>query len=306
LRRRRHRRSERCAVHGRCTGWLHAGVVVPRAGVSSTPLDARFVDADSHAMRKRTRAACILIVMLAIPAMGAYAQQSDSVSQNPTAVAEAFFHAIAAAQWKEAAGYLDLDAFESFWHSQIEQARESRVGPPVTADRLMRSDTSMPRAVAEYEARRLNENRANDSRYLGHQFADITSVDSLAALTVLDAAARWLEARDIRYSMRRSIEAAKARGQCVPNVPADSLIPPQPLRIVLGTIVRDTEAYVLNSGAEPDLSRLPPAMSWLAPPPNVLQLRRRGAAWRIIGARDMLGNGDQIIGIASCESAPKR
>ncbi|HET7565405.1 MAG TPA: hypothetical protein VFJ96_10445 [Gemmatimonadaceae bacterium] len=256
-------------------------------------------------MRKRTRAACILMLVLAVPAMGARAQQPDSARRNPAAVAEAFFDAIAAAQWKEAAGYLDLDAFEQYLRAQIEQARESRMSPPVTAERLMRSDTSMPRAVAEYEARRLDESRANDSR-LSYQFADITSVDSLAALTVLDAAARWLEARDIRYAMRRSIEAAKARGQCVPNVPADSLIPPQPPRIVLGTIVRDTEAYVLNSGAQPDLSRLPPAISWLAPPPNVLQLRRRGAAWRIIGGRDMLGNGNQIIGIASCESAPKR
>src|SRR5690242_3925011 len=128
-----------------------------RLGVAlaSALLDARLVDADCHAMRKRTRAACILIVMLAIPSMGVRAQQPDSVSRNPTAVAKAFFNAIAAARWKEAAGYLDLDAFEPFWRSQIELARESRVSPLVTAERLMRSDTSMPRAVAEYEARRL-------------------------------------------------------------------------------------------------------------------------------------------------------
>lgn len=260
-------------------------------------------------MRTRTGTLCLLMLALSSSPACLRAQQPDTASQNPAIVARAFFRAVAEAHWNEAAGYLDLVDFESYRQSHVAEARLTRVPPLVTAEQLMRMDSQMPRVVAEYQARRFNEDRSSSNDVLSYQFADIPTGDSLAALTTVEAAARWLEAHDVRYKLRRSIEVARARGQCSLPESVESMIPPQQPRIVLGTVVRDTVAYVLNSAPANDVGHLPLDVMrnrpWMASPPSVLELRRRGVEWHIIGSDDMFGNRDMSIGLISCQRVPQ-
>jgi hypothetical protein len=231
---------------------------------------------------------------------------------TPAAVARAFLADVAAMRWLAAAEHLDLDAFEGYRGEQIGQLR-SQLPMSLTAEDLMQADPDMPRAVAEYQVRKAREAQARFGNGIGHQFAGVSRLDSLAALSPAEAAARFLEAQDPRYLMRRSLEMQGVRG-C--PVPIDSL-PPSPPRVVLGEIVRDSLAYVLHeepSRPARDIERdslrhltrphSPPARSWYAEPPAVLQLRLVGGRWRIFGGFGILENSGGVMFAVEC--LPKR
>lgn len=213
---------------------------------------------------------------------GPAAAQPDSLA--PAAVAESFFRAAAAGRWRDAARHVDLVAFDAMRRERVGAIRSALRRPPITVEQYMEADPQMPRAVAEYHVKQIHEAMGRMSNPLAHDFADVPNVDSLATLSPLDAAARWLEAQDERYQYRMAIAAARPGRGCegVP-VTSDTLAAPPP-RPVLGAVVRDSVAYVVHG--EPkrsslaDSSLASPEVLW-EEPPAVLVLRRRRGLWLV-------------------------
>ncbi|HKN65934.1 MAG TPA: hypothetical protein VJW73_06635 [Gemmatimonadaceae bacterium] len=225
--------------------------------------------------------------------LGLAIMPSSLVAQNPDAVAArvvsaAFFKAIVASDWKAAAGFLDLAALDRERQSAVEGARRQRTMPPMTVERLMRMDPEMPRAVAEYQVKRMNRSRQSRN-YLQSDFG-IADPDSLLALPMEVVAARWLEAHDERAMYR---EALRASGSC-PITPADTA-PAQEYRII-GTVVDDSMAYTLFRPG--DRGMVPQVQVGLFPP-RILQLRQDRGAWWVVPSPDMSSSMAMSIQCAS-------
>lgn len=177
-------------------------------------------------------AAALLGLLAAAPAV--------SAQTTPQAVADRFLDAVAAARWSEAAGQLDLDAFKEYVDHFL--ARTSRTTPdrplPTVAE-LRRQDPSMPREVAEWQIQQMRQAQQRYADPTAFEFARVESAAALRRLPLSDAAARWIEARDARYSIPKQLEAMGC-----PAPPAGDL--PTPRRRVLGVVPDgETLAYAL-------------------------------------------------------------
>lgn len=233
-------------------------------------------------------------------------------SAIPAAVVDSFFKATEQERWSDAARLMDLVTFGALQDEEVRNMRRAKVRRrPITPEMLMKSDPKMPRDVAEYQAARTNE-AMDQSDWLVRDYANVGNVDTLAALSPKEAAARWLEAKDERYQMRQSL--AQARAHC--NLP-DSLITrlaslPATTHRVLGTVMDDSLAYVLyaelpSGGEKPDSAsrrsgrraRMSRAF-WVMPPP-VMTLRRIAGQWRIAPAMPF----GAMSGYASFDCEPK-
>lgn len=164
------------------------------------------------------------------------AQALDSNAVAAQAVGTAFLKALQARDWKAAASFLDIVPLDHFRLEQIDMARRSRSGPGMTVEQYMKSDSTMPRAVAEYQVRRMREGSRTFSA-LEFEFG-ITDPDSLAAMPARVAAEHWLEAHDPLGRLKILYK----RSNCPRGLP-DSL--PQPNFRVLGTVVNGAIAYLL-------------------------------------------------------------
>src|SRR5439155_26958983 len=98
----------------------------------------------------------------------------------------------------------DLDAY-------ADRMREGMRHRPrdLTVDDLLRADSQMPRAVAEYEVERTRARRATYGDYLGHEFADVHHAAHLDSLPVPELVTRWLQAQ---HPPERLPEALRRRG----------------------------------------------------------------------------------------------
>jgi hypothetical protein len=155
-----------------------------------------------------------LVVAVALAAAGAAPVHAQ---ESPAQVAAAFFKAVAEERWRDAARQLDLAAFDRFRRERIAAARLPQ--PPhrqTTVEDLLRHDPDMPRAVAEYQIRKMTEARRHVFNWVDHEFAGVADVDALAALSAEESAARWLQARDLRWQSRRAAERERARGCALP------------------------------------------------------------------------------------------
>ncbi|MFN2567647.1 MAG: hypothetical protein ABR499_21845 [Gemmatimonadaceae bacterium] len=214
-----------------------------------------------------------------------------AAQESPRDVAASFFRAVAEERWRGAAGHLDLAAFDRYRRERI--AAERLPQPPrrtITADDLLRQDPDMPRAVAEYQARRMSEATGRALTWVDHEFADVPTVDSLAALSAEESAARWLQARDPRWTARRNAQVQRERGCPVPLELGRSF--PPPVHEIVASVVADSAtAYVLHRDAtlrrraEPDLDA-----SIHSEGPLVMTLRRRNGRWQIL-PRDATSHG---------------
>lgn len=224
---------------------------------------------------------------------------------EPRAVADSFFHLLAAERYRDAAGLLDLEAFDAARHHELDLALESpRQRPHFTAAAIMRANPKMPRAVAEYQAKRINDTHYDRGPMLLRQYG-VSTLDSLKSLDVADLAARWLGMRDMRTVMRQSL---RRQGGPRCNISPDSaemlvrLIRTSPAR-VLGTVTDDSLAWVLFErpqllgeaaampGEHPDSVATPragppPERDWQVLAPSILVARRIGDRWRLVPAAD--------------------
>ena len=243
----------------------------------------------------RARTLSTLVVALSMPAVAD--AQPGAGAVPPEQVASAFFQAAAAERWAEAVGYLDLAHVERHRQMVVASGRRpaARSGPSV--EELLRLDPEMPRAAAEYQVRKWREATARHGDLVTQEFARVPDAGTLAALPLDTAAARWLEAQDFRYQLRRPLAA-----QGCPPALSDSLGARPPHRIV-GTVVRDTVAYVLHQDADwPESS-----VAWSGTAPAVMPLRREpDGRWRIVARFDLLRRANGMISVSECPGAAGR
>jgi hypothetical protein len=200
----------------------------------------------------------------------ATAQGGDAAAAQ--AVGAAFLKAEEAADWKAAAGFLDLEPLERERQMAATMARQQREAPPLTVERLMQMDPEMPRAAAEYQVKRMNR-REKFPNFLEMQFG-VGDADSLLALPIEVVAQRWLEVRDERWSYRLALRMSN----CAKSV-TDTTGMPVPNYRVIGTVVDDTLAYMLYSSGGIN-SRRPDLMHSLLP--EIVRLVRTRGTWWVL------------------------
>lgn len=238
--------------------------------------------------------------------VGTAGGQSGSAA-SPADVAREFFAAERDARWLDAARMFDLKSFEAQRAQSVANARRTRDAHPfrLTVDQILRHDPSMPRAVAEYQVKQA-EQSFRDFNPLADEYADVPTADSLAALPIEVAAARWLEAKDPRWVMKRQ---ARSSGECaqvydsllkrpstLDSVAASMFMLPRPEVVAVASggstagsadslsyvIFRERYETTLDSTARPRMAVLPMQMS-----PSVLTMIRTPAGWRVQPVQDL-------------------
>lgn len=243
------------------------------------------------------RLASIVLLLCGI-APSAIAQRSVPREQ-PDSVVRAFLRAVQEERWYDATELIELGRFEAELASTIEFARRPRrAAPPMSIDDMRRHDPDMPREVAEYQLKRLQRQIEDTTAHLRYQFADVPSVDSLSRLTLRQAAARRLEARDARYLLR--LQLADANNGCSAEQRARLLREYAPIPgTILGSIVRDDVAYVLVDAPTRAAERVPELAAMSTP--SVVRVVRWGTQWRIRDWERWRGSNDTGFAL-SCVS----
>jgi hypothetical protein len=245
-------------------------------------------------------------VALVLSASNVVAQAGSNAS--PADVARDFFAAERDGRWLDAAQLLDLRAFEVQRDQDVASARRPRPNLRLTVEQVRRSDPDMPRAVAEYYVKKA-ATRSRDYNPFSHQYANVTSANTLAALPVDVAAARWLEAKDPRWQMKSHSEMAG----CRPPQDADSIFKPAPRRVIAAANIGpsvpgslDSVSYVLFRDSHPDLTdstaRVTMAKSEMAFSPDVLTLVLTPTGWRIVPVLDFGLSGGAVWGFGCMSS----
>jgi hypothetical protein len=200
------------------------------------------------------------------------------VAQSPAevqvrAVVDSFFAASVAERWDVAAKLLDMEKFDLILKAAQGNARANLPARALTVEQLMAEDSTMPRAVAEWQVARFSKYSHDPYEFLTYEFSRVSTPREFLALTADEAAERWLEAQDFRYLMRVTWKRAGCRGE----LPAVLAIPER--HTVLGIAIgNDSTAYAIHTIASGGLG---PDISSTGSPPSVMVLARRHSAWRI-------------------------
>jgi hypothetical protein len=234
---------------------------------------------------------CALTMTVAVSP--ATAQGGDAAAAQ--AVGAAFLKAEEAADWKAAAGFLDLEPLERERQMAATMARQQREAPPMTVERLMQMDPEMPRAAAEYQVKRMSV-REKFPSFLEMEFG-VGDPDSLLALPIEVVAQRWLEVRDERWSYRLAMRMSNCA-----KIMADTTGMPAPNYRVIGTVVDDTLAYMLYSSNNVN-SRRPDVMHPALP--EIVRLVRTRGTWWVLPTAETSG-GLMSMGMACPTVRPKK
>jgi hypothetical protein len=183
----------------------------------------------------------LLPILLAarVAAPGASYGQTPN-ERSVRAVVDSFFAAVSAEKWDSAATFLDLSRFEPYFTQVVSNARTALPPPPITVEALMASDSTMPRAVAEWQIDRMKNYPMPQFGDMSHEFAGVRTQRDLFALTVPQAAARWLEAKDERTSMRESFRRS---GCALSELPA---FPPSKHTVIGVAVIDDSTVYAIQ------------------------------------------------------------
>jgi len=219
------------------------------------------------------------------------AQGADA--STPISVVRALFDAAAAGRWVQAAQYLNYLALDENRRQMLERFRHPEPVPTITPEEILRHDPDMPRAVAEYQAMQA-EKQVRRTDWLSHEYANVHDTATLAGLSPLETAARWLEARDPRYQLRNVGEHSGCPEGFANATLADtaSLVP---RTVILGEVRRGDTAYVLH--------RNPEKTYQVMIGPSVATVVRRARAWRVEANEGLMGSVGMGM-IISCESEP--
>jgi hypothetical protein len=214
---------------------------------------------------------------------------SQSPAASPEEVARQFFKAEHEDRWLDAAHLLDLRRFEAIRQMTVKGLRMARAPFRLTPEAIMRSQPDMPRAVAEYEAKKTNK-QMEEFNLLAYQFARVPSADSLEALPVDEAAARWLEAQGPKWVDERD-RKTRPPMKC-PGMPDSVAVRSfgrfnTPDAVVLGATAGDSVRYVVvglrSAVTRSRVDDFESAMS-----PHVLTLVNVNGAWRVVPSPDMI------------------
>jgi hypothetical protein len=234
----------------------------------------------------------VFIALLSLTALIVPERRVAAQSRNERAVravVDSFFAAVQREQWDSAATFIDLPRFEPFLKAQVSSARSALPVPPVTAEQFMASDSTMPRAVAEWEAARSNRfHTAYRFDDYSSQFAGVTSQHMLFSLTLPDAAARWIAARDERVILR---EMRRRAGCLLGDLLA---APPMVTRSIVAIAFRDdsTALVIVTDDRFKDDSFI--GGERIAP------VHRTAAGWRIEPRDDLLNPRSMGFGLSEC------
>jgi hypothetical protein len=248
------------------------------------------VDGSAKELTVRAFAGFLALSALASVASG----QNRSVA--PDEVVRRFFQTEVDGRWADAAHFLDLNAFEGIRKASVDNARHRQPMRTLTVDQIMQFDPNMPREVAEYQVKEANKDRTFD--FLEREYARVNSVDELASLSVEEAAARWLEAKDVRWQIGLAMKYSRSRGRHVPKCPA-----PDSAATLMAKDMTQTPAKILGVAREKSDSLAyvlvrdqwrPRAVSGLdnrAPileiSPSIVTLVRTGMGWKVYPAFDL-------------------
>ena len=200
-----------------------------------------------------------------------------STERAVRAVVDSFFAAVMREKWDSAASFVDLTRFERHFKQVVGNARTALPSPPMTVESMMAADTTMPRAVAEWEVERMKRYKMPAFGDMSHEFAGVRTQRDLFALTVPEAAARWLEAKDERTAMREAFRRSGCALDQLPTLPAVN-------RSVLAVAVaNDSTVYVIHTDDRFHTDDLngPKAE-------RVMSVRRLNGRWRIEARDDLL------------------
>lgn len=227
------------------------------------------------------------LVLFASAALGAPLAGQAS----PAATVRAYFDAIAAENWMDAASLLRLEQLEAMRAQSLESFQVRVRSARRTASDYLRRDSTMPLAVAQYQADQFNRMVAQvpDVRALQMEYARVRDTVTLKALSLRELAARWLEAGDIRYQMRMLLDNAPHCPQGLYSAAAASTVP---RAAILGEVVRSDTAWVLYRS---ELA-MDPGPTLI--PPSIATLLRDGSGWRMIPHQ---GNPAFMVGMSGCE-----
>jgi hypothetical protein len=258
-------------------------------------------------MRGAQKESRVKILLALIPlACAPYLASAQNDTASPDEVARQFFKAEQDGRWLDAARLLDLSLFEPLLRAYTTRPAPEQ-GFGLTPELLQKTDPQMPRAVAEYEVKKARDSYSNFDP-VKFEFARVSSRDSLAALPVDEAAARWLEAKDPRWRVSVARKDAVAAGRCAAPVLATPSPQSPPIEILTASVPQagssgpatDTVRYVLFRRSEvwgPGVSKDQLDILRVRSTPNVLTLVRRPAGWRIVPAAEFggLGSGTAFV-----------
>jgi hypothetical protein len=203
------------------------------------------------------------------------------------AVVDSFFAAVAREKWDSAAALIDLTRFEPYFKEQVSNARSALPQREMTVEDMMAGDSTMPRAVAEWEVARMKKYRGfQQFGDMSYEFAGVRTQHELFALTVPEAASRWIEAQDERTQMR---ETLRRMGCSLASIPME--IPGAKRTVLAIALGNDSTAYAVH--ADDRFSR---NQIWMETE-RVMVLHRLNGRWRIEPRRDLLHPGNQGIGM---------
>jgi hypothetical protein len=229
---------------------------------------------------------------------GPVAAQRVDPAREPRAIVDSFIAATNLERWADAVAFLDLPSFLRFFEERVNTARAALPQPEVTVEELMAEDSTLPRAVAEWQVAKSRE-LAKQYPFgdFSEEFAGITSFRALQALEPAEAAARWLQAEDPRAAFRRAIASAKCPQSFPDSIRTLSVLQ---VRTLGAALTDDTTAYVLvadglETGDDPLYSR----------PPHLILVRRTRVGWRIMPQPGLLA-GQRNISFIEMECPRKQ
>jgi len=239
--------------------------------------------------RRIEQTAALLLTAISV----ASAQSRPQVQAR--AVADSFYQAIYDARWEAAAARLDMAEFGMFFKRRKEELRRPPTPTPMTVERMMAHDPTMPRAVAEWQVAQMSQSVSDPWSDLGYEFARVVTLQDLLSLTPEQAAARWLEAKDVRYEVYR---LWKGQG-CTDPLPAPTVEREQ-IRAV--ALEGDSIAYVIHSPPTQPMSGMAPGPV-VSTPVSLLVLHRRQGSWKINLDSMEPGNGSGgLYSLGACNS----
>lgn len=205
-----------------------------------------------------------------------------SAQDTPEAVARAYFAALQAQHWSEAAALTDPAEVQRFRRQRIEMARAARRPASLTVEELRRMDPQMPECVARYQVEQAQRYASRVEERMRGLLPGAETPGELEALPPGELLARSLRAADPRVqaeeAMRMEAEVRPALRDSLARVTPDSLsrLLPSAQRTVVGSVRQgDTLAYVVfrwvyGPEKEPWHTRM-----------QVLPTVRRGGVWRV-------------------------
>lgn len=204
---------------------------------------------------------------------------------TPAQSMRAFLEAFAAERFVEGAAFIDSASFDAWRRQRVDAARRRGASRVVTAAELMRLDPDMPRAVADYQAKRANvvARRYGVSEMLLRDFPGLRSVDEIARVDVREAAASWLRARHPKWIAERALRVERERcppdSALVAEVRALARVDSQS---VIGTVLRDSLAFVVIQQVLASPGEFGRDESDAALAPRAVRMRREGDRWVLL------------------------